>query len=484
MSVHNHHPAHTYGRTGLITLLGILVSLAGWILLGGNRSNGEPPLGPRAGGDARLVSIEPFSDDGEMCQWTPASANGSLFAELSRQQEDSEPAASRGSAEPRPTDAARTDASKRPPVRVMRDPSAAFSGVAVDLVNNEVVLTDENNFAIMTYDRLENTPPRARMSEPKRMIQGMEAYLEFNCSVYVDPVNGDIYSVNNDTLNWLTVFSREVKGNMPPTRKLRAPHTVFGIAVDEEKQEILLSDQDDHAVVAFKKNAKEQDSPIRVLQGKRTLLADPHGIAIDPKTGLVFVTNWGTNSERPPLGDASVKPTRIGGVARSLWPVDRNHTIPSSGRIVPPSITIYPKGAEGDTAPLRVIEGPKTQMNWPTAIAIDSGHGELFVANDTGDSVTVYRSDATGDAAPIRVLKGPHTMVKNPTGVAYDAKHDELWVANFGSHAATVFKRTAAGDAAPLRVIRSAPPDAPSPMIGNPHTITYDTKREEILVSN
>jgi DNA-binding beta-propeller fold protein YncE len=123
-------------------------------------------------------------------------------------------------------------------------------------------------------------------------------------------------------------------------------------------------------------------------------------------------------------------------------------------------------------------------MNWPTAIAVDSAHGELFVANDTADTITVYRSSASGDAAPVRVIKGPKSLVKNPTGLYYDEKHEELWVTNFGNHTAAAFKRTAAGDTAPLRVIRSAPLDAPAPMMGNPHTIAYDTRRDEILVSN
>lgn len=417
-----------------------------------------------------------------MCQWEPASATKSIFEAVGNPGED-EPKAGAPDL-PRPSDTVKLEASKRPPQYLMRDPSAAFSGVAIDVAHNEVVLTDENNFAIMTYDRLENTPPKAKLSEPKRMIQGMEAYLEFNCSVYVDPANGDIYSVNNDTLNWLTVFNRQVKGNMPPTRKLRAPHTVFGIAVNEERQEMLLAEQDDHAVVVFKKSAKDEDSPVRVLQGAHTLLADPHGIAIDPKAGLIFVTNWGTNNQRPALGDSSVRPAKFGDVVRTLWPVGRNYAVPGSGRISPPSITVYPKDASGDTAPLRVIEGPNAQLNWPTAITVDPDHGEIFVANDTSDSVTVYKSDASGNVAPIRVIKGPTTMVKNPTGIAYDTKHQELWVANFGSHAATVFKRDANGDTAPLRVIRSGPADQPAPMMGNPHTVAYDTKREEILVSN
>ena len=86
--------------------------------------------------------------------------------------------------------------------------------------------------------------------------------------------------------------------------------------------------------------------------------------------------------------------------------------------------------------------------------------------------------------APIRTLKGTRTMIKNPTGVTVDVKNNELWIANFGSHSATVFPIDAAGNATPRRVIRSAPADTPAPMIGNPHTLAFDTKRSEILVSN
>ena len=65
-----------------------------------------------------------------------------------------------------------------------------------------------------------------------------------------------------------------------------------------------------------------------------------------------------------------------------------------------------------------------------------------------------------------------------------DLESEELWVANFGNHTATVYKATAAGDTAPLRVIRSGPLGAPTPMIGNPHPVAYDSKREELLVPN
>ena len=328
-----------------------------------------------------------------------------------------------------------------------------------------------------------NTPSTAALSEPKRIINGEETYIEYACGVYVDPESGDIYGINNDTLTWMTVFDRNAKGNSRPTRKLSTPYSTFGIVADEETQELLITVQEDNAVIVFKKNAKEQDAPVRLLQGPKTQMADPHGIALDPKTGLIYVTNWGISYERrldvPPPANPNQRRPR-----KPNWSAQNGLNVPGSGKITEPSITVYRKDTHGDMAPIRVIQGPRTQMNWPTSIAVHPDRGEIFVANDTGDSITVYRADADGDAAPIRVIKGTHSMVKNPTGVALDLVNNELWVANFGSHAATVYPVTASGDALPARVIRSGRTNEPSPMLSNPHTLAFDTKRDQLLVSN
>ena len=115
---------------------------------------------------------------------------------------------------------------------------------------------------------------------------------------------------------------------------------------------------------------------------------------------------------------------------------------------------------------------------------IDERRGELFVANDTGNSVLVFKADAAGDVAPIRVLKGPNTGLNSPAGIFLDTKNDELWVSNYGNHALTVYSPTADGDTPPLRTIRSGPTGSQALMIGNPGALAYDTKREELLVPN
>jgi DNA-binding beta-propeller fold protein YncE len=300
--------------------------------------------------------------------------------------------------------------------------------------------------------------------------------IEFQAGVYIDPRTGEVYGVNNDSHDTMVVFSRAARGNVAPDRELEIPHGSFGIAVDEENQELFLAIQHDSAVVVYRKTATGDNAPIRLLQGERTRLANPHAIALDPRRGLIFVTNHGAVSSRRPVADRGNGPAN--------WPLGREDAIPGSGRMLPAAITVHARTASGDAAPVRVIEGPRTRLNWPTGIAVDPERGELYVANDAGESILVFDAAAQGNVAPRRVLAGPRTGLKNPTGVALDPQNGELWVANFGNHTATAYPLAAQGDVAPLRTIRSAPAGTVSHMIGNPGGVAFDTRREEILVPN
>jgi len=391
-----------------------------------------------------------------------------------------------GSSQQKATDDARkAEVANRKPLRMIRDRYALFSAVAVDADRNEVVLQDENQFRTLVYDRTTNTPPTAALSEPKRLIGGPQTHLELNCGVYIDPKTGNIFAVNNDTEDHLVVFDRNAKGDVAPTWMLHTPHGAFGIAVDEPAEEMIFTIQHSNAVVAFPKAAKDDDPPTWLLQGDKTLLADPHGIALDNKKGLIFVSNFGSTAT--PRADHGgiihYNRTRFKPGSKAFWPLDPGQMVPGSGRNLPAAITVYDKKARGDAAPLRVISGPRTQLNWAEGLFADEQRGELYVANDAGESVLVFSTDASGDAAPLRVLKGPHTLLAYPSSVFVDFKNDELWIANFGNHTATVYNRTAAGDVAPIREIRSAPTGTPAPALANAR-IAYDTKRDQILAPN
>ena len=243
---------------------------------------------------------------------------------------------------------------------------------------------------------------------------------------------------------------------MKPKRELYTPHGTFGISVDEDAGEMYLTVQHQNSVVVYPKAAAGEDKPLRELVGPKTQLEDPHGIAIDYKNGLMFVSNH---------GNAIVEAT-------------------DSGKFEPPSITVYPLKASGDTAPLRIIEGARTRLDWPAGMRVDSEHGELYVANDGESSIIVFKITDSGNVAPTRVIRGPKTHVLNPTDVYVDLRHNEIWAANMGNHSAVVFPRTASGDVAPLRVIRSAPIEKKALAIGNPGAVAYDRNRDEILAPN
>ena len=373
----------------------------------------------------------------------------------------------------------------RAPERTIQDTYSSFSAVAVDVARNEIVLEDENRDQIMMYGRLDNTPAQATMSEPKRVIGGSHTKISQNCGLYVDPLTGDVYSVNADTTNYMTVWSRQASGNVAANRELVTPHRAFGVVIDEEAKELFMTIEHPPAVVVFPKTARENDAPLRILEGDKTQLAEVHGVALDTKNQLLYVANQGPTSRNSnDVGWArDVEP----GKPTVEWTPDSDrwmYLVPGSGEFRPPSITVYPLKASGDTPPLRVIQGPLTRLDWPAHLSLDVEHGELFVANSVTDEILVFRASDNGNVAPIRVLKGPHTGLGHPHGVFVDTKNDELVVANFGNHSSTVYRRNASGDTPPLRTVRAAPASAPAPMFGSIGALAYDTKRDQILAPN
>jgi hypothetical protein len=404
-------------------------------------------------GSSRLVAVQDLPDyGGDVCSMEaapptePGSADENLFEALA----DPSAFAAQGTSSD-------TTKVERPPVRTIRDTYPIYSSIAVDPQFNEVALQDTNLFGIKVFNRLENTKPDADASEPIRVIGGPNSDLEYNNGLYIDPKNGDIYSVASDTADNMIVFPREAKGDTAPVRKLKTPHRNFATAVDEEKGEVFITIQYPPKVVVYSKQASGNDKPIRVLEGPKTGFYDAHGLAIDVKTRLMFVGSWGNASDYQKAG---------------------------TGKFYPPAIAVFPLDANGDVAPLRVIQGPKTRLNWAAAMAIDPDTGSLYVANDVGNEVLVFKETDSGDVAPTRTVKGAKTGIKNPTGVALDLKNKELWVSNLGNSSAAAFPLAANGDVAPLRTIRSAPRGRTSVKFGKPQAVAYDSKRQEYLVPN
>jgi 6-phosphogluconolactonase (cycloisomerase 2 family) len=345
----------------------------------------------------------------------------------------------------------------RPPVRVLRDTAPIYSSVAVDDKRNEVFLQDNNLWSIRVFSRLDNAKPGTPPTEARRVIVGNDTEVQFNSCVYIDPANGDVYSVENDIGDVIVTFDHDATGNAKPIRKLRVTHRAYAMAMDEENQEFFVSVQHPPQVAVYRKGASGNEPPKRLLIGDKTQLSDSHGMAIDTKRKLLFVDNWGNIAD-----DA----------------------IPGSGRFGPPSITVYRLQANGDEAPVRIIQGSKTSLDWPGALSVDQDTGDLYVANDMGQNIIVFHSDDQGDITPSRIIKGPRTGLSYPVGVFVDSKNNEVWATNIGNSTATVYPLMANGDVAPLRIIRSAEEGKQSLRFGKTQALAYDSIREQILVPN
>jgi hypothetical protein len=232
-----------YQRIGIRQVVLLSVAVAGLLICtSATKQRSEiSTLGPEAG-SAQLVSVQDLPDSGEMC-YSPepnaslinqatGPANDNLFATF---EETSAHAAGEGTGD--------TVDVTRPPVRTIRDTYPIYSSIAVDTQFNEVILQDTNLFGIKVFNRLDDTPPNAEFTKPKRVIEGSKTNLEYNNGLYVDPQNGDIYSVASDTADNMIVFPHGTQGDVPPTRKLKTPHRNFATAVDEEKGEVFITIQ-------------------------------------------------------------------------------------------------------------------------------------------------------------------------------------------------------------------------------------------------
>ena len=133
-------------------------------------------------------------------------------------------------------------------------------------------------------------------------------------------------------------------------------------------------------VTVYSASASGNVKSVRTIQGSRTDLAVPVGIALDSHAN-VYVLN------------AEGSPTR--------------------------SVTVYAAGASGNVKPIRDIVGQNTGLYAaPAGIAVD-GSGRVYVLQSgTSNSISVFAPGVTGDVAPIRVIAGGKTGLANPWAIS------------------------------------------------------------------
>ena len=145
------------------------------------------------------------------------------------------------------------------------------------------------------------------------------------------------------------------------------------------------------------------------------------------------------------------------------------------------AILFFRGDANGEEPPLRAIQGPKTLIQGTDydgndKMTYDEVHGEAIIPV-AGPKVLVFSRDGNGDVAPLRIIEGPDTQIRGSVRghpvVGVDPVNSLIIVGSTGGEgggrdvpaagggfggrangAIVMFDRMANGNAKPLRVIQ------------------------------
>src|SRR5262249_49685829 len=231
---------------------------------------------------------------------------------------------------------------------------------------------------------------------PERQIMGPDTGVGFVAGVAMDPVHRELFTVNNDVEDRMVVFDYDAAGNVKPKRLLYVPHQSWGIAFAKKRDELALSVQTPNMFVVFRREAKKFDAPIRTVRGPNTGMADPHGIYFDETHNEIVVANHG--NFRP--GELITSYTAYDARESRRERAGNVFNEDARGRFVPSSLTVFNGDANGDVRPLRTIQGPASQLDWPMSVVVDEVNNEIIVANNGDNSILIFSRTASGDASP------------------------------------------------------------------------------------
>jgi DNA-binding beta-propeller fold protein YncE len=293
-----------------------------------------------------------------------------------------------------------------------------IAGIILDPQHQEIYTANndiEDTVVVMPYSASGNVKP-ARVFSVPHQAWGLAL-----------SDSADQIAVTVEVQNTVAFYRRQVKGVEAPVRILRGQATGLadphGIYWDDSHNEIGVANHgnfrgvvkntgggcspsfviEDEAeagesrppsIRIFAANAKDDAKPLRFIQGYKTGLDWPMGVAYDPQHDTIVVANNGDSS-----------------------------------------VLIFGRNSNGDVAPLRVIRGARTGISHPMGVAVDPQRGEIWVSNWGDHSALAFDSAAHGNVAPRRIIRSapagtPTPGFGNPMALAYDSKRDQLLVPN------------------------------------------------------
>eukprot|EP00455_Lapot_gusevi_P001801 TRINITY_DN10693_c0_g1_i4.p1 TRINITY_DN10693_c0_g1~~TRINITY_DN10693_c0_g1_i4.p1 ORF type:complete len:668 (+),score=104.75 TRINITY_DN10693_c0_g1_i4:73-2076(+) len=219
-------------------------------------------------------------------------------------------------------------------------------------------------------------------------------------------------------------------------------HHPYGVAVDQIRGRVYLTDKDHHRVVGLR-----LDGTLQTVWGsqgtERNQFQYPCGLAISPATGLLYVADWGNHCVKvlwledgrcvQVLGTECVEgneysPYGVAVDADCVYVADAaNHRVMVYSQIDGQLLSQFGQGHGcGDN-----------HFNYPTSVSVDIEAGLLYVADSNNQRVSVWR---TSDGSFVR--KWPVTInseKKHPICVMWDGVNNALYVTVYESDTILVY---------------------------------------------
>ncbi|HET6267578.1 MAG TPA: hypothetical protein VFG11_07660, partial [Acidobacteriota bacterium] len=190
---------------------------------------------------------------------------------------------------------------------------------------------------------------------------------------------------------------------------------------DLKNDEIVVGDPGGKSVLVFRRTASGDVAPLRILQGPKTKLDSPYGIAVDPVHNLLivgshsYVTNTSSILIFNRTDQGNVAPRAIiAGAKTGIIRVQQVDVDPDRGRIFvavknslyqyrvksespspwdinkPGFIGVWDITDSGDVPPKAVIRGAATGLIWPAGVALNPASGEIFAVDSVGNNLSTF----------------------------------------------------------------------------------------------
>jgi hypothetical protein len=263
----------------------------------------------------------------------------------------------------------------------------------------------------------------------------------------------------------IAAFARMAGENSRPNRLIagqqtKLSRTMHDIRYDAVHDEIFVTNPFSRAILVFRGGADGEEPPIRIIQGSNTMLLGADRLDVDPVHNEIYVPNGKSVLVFPRDGAGNIAPTRVitgpdltkDDVGTLAVDVVHNVFVTAkdvvrAGRTDFSRLLIYDRTANGETNPVRIIAGPKTEIFRINQLQVYSPKGRIIATmpgaydmqEPEGIFVGIWNITDNGDVAPRWKIAGPGSTVLKPRGVAINAKDKEILVGDMRMNAVLTY---------------------------------------------